>query len=61
MKAYEKRCKAKFARLSALNTLPVGEGNKVKYKMAETWQHRGINLGWARSEKTARAVSKGLV
>lgn len=54
MKAYAKRCKAKFKKIASLNALPANEGNKVKHTMANSWQKRGVNLGWAYDAKQAR-------
>lgn len=67
MKAYAKRCRAKFARLDTLNSMVKAGGGeavgarKVKKELADTWDRRKPSPGKYWVAKTARAVSRGLV
>lgn len=65
MKAYAKRCRAKFKRLDKLHDLivtgtdPVG-GRHVRKELADTWVKRQPSPGKYWNAKQARAVSRGL-
>lgn len=62
MKAYAKRCKAKFDKLSGLNVLVktgVPGASKAKRALSDSWVNRTPPVGKYWNAKNARAVVNG--